>query len=318
MTRERCRFRHPPDGAVVIWELTRHCNLACLHCCTDSSPQVPRRGDLPTGVIQRAIAEMTDAGVREFFFSGGEPMTRPDFVDIVAAVDGTRADAFANTNGYYLTAPVARRLAATALRRITISIDGASAEVHARFRGKPTAYERAVRAVHACLHAGLPVRVSHVVGTPNLAGVEAFVQQMLHLGVDRIVVNTAFPAGRAARHPELLLSSEQVAELAARLSALRPACRAAGADLDFSLGEPATADAPRGCPAGRQVLYVAADGTVSGCSWLFKLDPARFAVGNLHREPFAAMTGRLRAQHARFATHDACPLPSLTTRAGRA
>lgn len=315
MTRALCRFRHPPQGALVIWELTRYCNLACLHCCTDSDPQVLRDRDLPTAVICQAIGEMTDAGVSEFFFSGGEPLTRPDFVDIVTAVDAQRADVFVNTNGYYLTDEVARRLTSTALRRVTVSIDGATRDVHALFRGKPTSYDQAVRAVRACLGAGLPVRVSHVVGAPNLAGVEDFVQRMIDLGVDRIVINTVFPAGRAGRHPHLHLTVEQVTELEARLNALRAACRGVDVDLDFSMGEPGAEDVPRGCPAGRQVLYVGADGAVSGCSWLFKLDPDRFAVGNLHQQSYAVLAGRLAAQNLSFAGHDACPLPTLTAHA---
>lgn len=312
MSRELCRFRHPPQGAMVIWELTRHCNLACLHCCTDSSPQVSREHDLPAAMIIKAIPDMMSAGVREFFFSGGEPLIRPDFPEIVAAIDPGRAEAFVNTNGYYLTPKLARRLAGSALRRVTVSIDGATRYVHALLRGKPTSYDQAVKAVCACLDAGLPVRVSHVVGKPNLSGVEDFVARMTALGVDRIVINTVFPAGRAARYPGLYLTGEETADLEARLIALRPSCLSAGIDLDFSLGEPATADVPRGCPAGRQVLYIAPDGAVSGCSWLFKLNPDRFTVGNLHQTSFSALAAGLNSQNLSFAHHDDCPLPGLT------
>jgi MoaA/NifB/PqqE/SkfB family radical SAM enzyme len=258
---------------------------------------------------------MTAAGVCEFFFSGGEPLTRPDFVDIVAAVDPHRADVFVNTNGYYLTDAVAQRLAGTALRRVTVSIDGATRDIHALFRGKPTSYDQAVRAVLACRGAGLQVRVSHVVGAPNFGGVEEFVQRMIDLGVDRIVINTVFPAGRAGRYPHLQLTVEQVAQLEARLKTLRAASHEVGVDLDFSMGEPDAEDVPRGCPAGRQVLYVAADGTVSGCSWLFKLAPDRFAVGNLHDEPYTALAERLASQNLSFAGHHGCPLPTLAEEA---
>lgn len=312
MTHESCRFRHPPKGAMVIWELTRYCNLACLHCCTDSDPRVKRDGDLSTDVIRQAITEMLDLDVREFFFSGGEPLTRPDFTDLVASIDGGRADVFANTNGYYLSADVARRLATTALRRMTISIDGSRADIHAKLRGKPTSYDRAITAVRSCLTQGVPVRVSHVAAAPNLHGVEEFVRQMVDLGVDQIVVNTVFPAGRAARHPELLLDSDQSAALEQRLHLLRAECREVGVDLDFSLGAGASDDVPAGCPAGRQVLYIAADGSVSGCSWLYKLDPERFTAGNLHDEPFSAIAARLRRPNTEFASHEGCPLPLLT------
>lgn len=297
---------------MVIWELTRHCNLACLHCCTDSSPQVSGEHDLPLAMITQAIPDMMNAGVTEFFFSGGEPLTRQDFPEIIAAIDPGRADAFVNTNGYFLTASLALRLAKSALRRVTISIDGATRDIHALLRGKPTSYDQAVSAVRACLDAGLPVRVSHVVGKPNLSGVEDFVARMTALGVDRIVVNTVFPAGRAARYPGLYLTEDETAELESRLTTLRTVCRSAGVDLDFSLGEPAADDVPRGCPAGRQVLYIAPDGAVSGCSWLFKLDSGRFTVGSLRQDPFSALAAGLGEQNSSFADHDGCPLPVLS------
>jgi MoaA/NifB/PqqE/SkfB family radical SAM enzyme len=312
MTRHLCRFRHPPEGAMVIWEITRWCNLACTHCCTNSDPQISRTLDLTTDAIRAAIADMTDYGVREFFFSGGEPMSRPDFVDIITAIDPDRADAFVNTNGYYLDTDIAHQLASTALRRVTVSIDGHTPLIHARFRGKPASHDKAVGAVRACRTAGLPVRVSHVVGTPNVDHVEEFVTTMIDLGVDSIVVNTAFPAGRAAEHPEIMLPAARVIELEARLSLLRDQCRTGGVTLDFSMGQPEADDVPRGCPAGTRVLYVAADGTVSGCSWLHKINPSRFGVGNLNHRPFTSMVDGLRAQNAAFADHETCPLPTLT------
>jgi MoaA/NifB/PqqE/SkfB family radical SAM enzyme len=299
---------------MVIWELTRYCNLACLHCCTDSDPNVTRSNDLPFAAIWHAIGEMLDAGVREFFFSGGEPMSRPDFPDIIEAVDSDRADAFVNTNGYHLTPALAHRLVTTALRRVTISIDGADRDTHALFRGKPSSYDRAVSAVRASLGAGLPVRVSHVVGAPNLPGVEQFVRTMMDLGVDNLVINTVFPTGRAARYPHLYLTEAQVADLEQRLVTLREECRDAGVRLDFSMGESEADDMPTGCPAGRQVLYIGPDGAVSGCSWLAKLDPARFTVGNLHRQSFASMSDHLARQNQLFASHETCPLPTLVSR----
>ncbi|WP_075764735.1 radical SAM protein [Actinoalloteichus fjordicus] len=299
---------------MVIWELTRYCNLACLHCCTDSDPQVSRERDLALPEIRRAIEEMLAVGVVEFFFSGGEPMSRPDFPEIVEAVDSERADVFVNTNGYHLTPALAQRLAGTAMRRVTVSIDGADRATHAVLRGKPASYDRAVDAVSAALGAGLAVRVSHVVAAPNVAGVEEFVSRMVEVGVDNIVVNTVFPAGRAVRNPHLHLTSEQLVDVERRLVDLREKCRKDGVELDFSMGEPDKEDVPAGCPAGDQVLYVAPDGSVSGCSWLAKLDPARFTVGNLHRTSFAAMSGDLAGQNLLFAEHRSCPLPTLAQR----
>ncbi|GHJ45901.1 radical SAM protein [Catellatospora sp. TT07R-123] len=314
MTQELCRFRPATTGSMVIWELTRYCNLACVHCCTDSDPDVPTDRDLPTAAIIEAISDMTACGMREFFFSGGEPFTRKDLVEIISAVDPQQGDVFVNTNGYHVTQELAAQLAGTALRSVTVSIDGATRDVHAILRGKPSSYDRAVRAVGHFVHAGIPVRISHVVAAPNVHQVEDFVHQMLPLGVTGIVVSTMFPAGRAARYPHLLLNEQQTTDLEIRLSALRAVCAENGVELDYSLGDsPVTEEGPRGCPAGSQVFYVSADGAVSGCSWLYKLDPDRYGIGNLHDTPFRQLLDDLRAQNQTFMGYQYCPLPLLTT-----
>ncbi len=314
MSLELCRFRHPPQGAMVIWELTRYCNLQCLHCCTDSSPQVERGDELSTAAVVNAIGEMQTAGITEFFFSGGEPLIRSDFSEIIAAVDKTRAVAFVNTNGYFLDRPLAERLAGTALDRVTISIDGASAEVHARLRLRTDSYTRAVRAVQACLATGIAVRVSHSIAAANVDSLEWFVQEMVDLGVSAIVLNTVFPAGRAGRHSEIMIPPDAIASIQARLFSLRERYSGEGVTIDFSLGNQTAEDVPQGCPAGQRVLYVSSTGDVSGCSWLYKLDPERYRCGSLHRDRFSDLARVLSAQGGQFAGVRGCPLPTLVRR----
>ncbi len=311
MTQELCRFRHPPVGAMVIWELTRFCNLACLHCCTESSPRLARDTDLSTEAIVRAIQEMQGAGVTEFFFSGGEPLSRSDFAEIVEAVDIGRAEAFVNTNGYWLDHALAERLATSALGRVTISLDGSTPEEHARVRLRRDSYFRALRAIDACNAAGIPVRVSHAIGSTNASGLEQFVEVVVQRGVKSIVMNTIFAAGRATAHPELLLPRTRLAEIEQRLVSLRDQYATAGVVIDFSFGGNEATDLPRACVAGTRVLYVSATGDLSGCSWLYKLDPGRFTVGNLRVDSFADLGGRLQMQAQEFSGVPGCPLPML-------
>ena len=308
---DRCRFRPPDVGAVVVWEVTDYCNLSCTHCCTDSGPERDRTYELDADTMRQAASDMVRAGVTEFYFSGGEPFVRLDLLDLIASIDPSTVEVYCNTNGYYVDEKVAARLANTAMRRVTVSIDGHTRGIHALVRGKATSYDRAVNAVRVLLASGVPVRVSHVIHPGNLDHVEGFCETMAGLGVSAMVLNTVFPAGRAARFPALALDSSQMASLAPRLDDLATSYGARGVSIDHSVGKPPTSDI-EGCPAGRTVFYVAANGDVSTCSWLYKIDPGRFTLGNLAQASFASLHAtaeeNLRGVRA-LATH--CPLPML-------
>lgn len=309
---DRCRFRPPDVGATVIWEVTDYCNLECLHCCTDSAPTRARDHDLDTGRMIATARELTVNGVTELYFSGGEPFARSDMVDIIASVDAD-VEVYCNTNGYFLDSAIASALVGTALRRMTVSIDGHNRELHALVRGKPSSYDRAVAAVRHLLAAGVPVRVSHVVHPANVNHVAHFCEEMAALGVTAAVINTVFPAGRAARNPHLTLSSDRERQLLSELEGLKTRYSERGMQIDHSVGAPEP-NKTEGCPGGHTVYFVAANGDVSTCSWLYKIDPARFRLGNLWKSSFAEVRANVEAMMRpvrALATH--CPLPAISS-----
>lgn len=310
---DRCRFRPPAEGATVVWEVTNYCNLSCTHCLSDSSPQIPRTDDLGTPRFLDAVREMTSSGVTEFYLSGGEPFARDDLVDIIAAIDPNVAEVYVNTNGYFITQEVAEALPETALQRVTVSVDGHNREIQSLVRGKPTSFDRAVRGVERLLTAGVPVRVSHVVHPGNVDYVTDFCAEMARIGAEALVINSVFPAGRAARHPELGLPAQRRQKLFDELTELQAKYKRLGIQIDHSLGKPLPSDV-EGCPAGQSVFFVAPNGDVSTCSWLYKLDEDRFRLGNLKENSF----GELRAGVETMMRPvrelaERCPLPVLSS-----
>ncbi|MEU4347130.1 radical SAM/SPASM domain-containing protein [Streptomyces sp. NPDC023838] len=309
MVGDRCRFRPPTEGATVVWEVTNYCNLACKHCLSDSSPQISRLNDLSTTRFLDAVREMVSSGVTEFYLTGGEPFAREDLVEIIAAIDPKVAEVYVNSNGYFITQETAHALRGTALRRITVSVDGHNRESQALVRNKPTSFDRAIVAVERLLVAGVPVRVSHVVHPGNVEHVAAFCAEMALLGVEALVINSVFPAGRAARHAELGLSPERKQRLFDELTQLQVKYKHLGMQIDHSLGMPQPSDV-EGCPAGQSVFFVAPNGDLATCSWLYKLDQDRFRLGNLEEASFTELRAGVEPMMRpvrELAT--ACPLP---------
>ena len=308
-----CRFRPPPQGRLIIWELTNHCNLACLHCCTNSSPQVSRVDDATLEAIVRALADLEQADVSEVFFTGGEPLVRKDFPDIAEAACRQKAAIFLATNGTLLTESIVSRIRRAGIRGVTISLDGHTGELHNRLRRHPTAFDRAVRGIRLCADAGMPFRVAHVITPDNRAHVEDMCRFVAELGVPWLILNSTVSVGRADEQQHTLLDQadrESVLDTVLRMQA----AFAGRMRIDHSLDETRSA-APVGCPAGGRIVHITGNGDVSTCSWLYKLDPRRFTLGNIKTESLAAILKRWRPCMEQLAKIDTeCPIPQVEQR----
>jgi len=310
-----CRFRPPPQGRLVIWELTNHCNLACLHCCTNSSPQVSRVDDATSEAIVRALSEVEAANVSEVFFTGGEPFVRKDLPEIVEAACSQKIAVFMATNGTLLTETNVSNIRRAGIRGITISLDGHNAELHNRLRRHPTAFDRAVRGIRLCVDAGMPIRVAHVITPDNRRHVEDMCRFVAELGVPWLILNSTVAVGRADEEEQKqIVLSEADRESALNAVVGMQASFAGRMRIDHSLHETRSA-APVGCPAGARLVHIAGNGDVSTCSWLYKLDPRRFTLGNIKTESLAAILNRARSCMEQVAQIDTeCPIPRIEHR----
>jgi len=137
---------------VVVWNLTRTCNLRCLHCYSDSAA---RRypGELTTAEAEAVIRDLAAFRVPAVLFSGGEPLLRPDLFQLVAGSRRLGLRPTLSTNGTLITAEVARKIREAGFTYVGISLDGIG-EVHDYFRGMRGAFGRTVQGFRHCVAAG--------------------------------------------------------------------------------------------------------------------------------------------------------------------
>ena len=115
----------------LTWELTYACNLACVHCLSSSGRRDPR--ELTTDEAKAVLDELRDLQVFYINIGGGEPMIRRDFFELLEYSVGQGIGVKFSTNGTFIDAAAARRLAAMDYLDIQISLDGVDA-VHQRSR----------------------------------------------------------------------------------------------------------------------------------------------------------------------------------------
>ncbi|MDR0548469.1 MAG: radical SAM protein, partial [Deltaproteobacteria bacterium] len=138
---------------VVVWNVTRACNLSCIHCYA-SATQGPAADELGREEGLALVKSLTDFGVPVILFSGGEPLFHPHIFELVelAVHNGTRA--VLSTNGLLLDKKSAQRLRKIGLSYVGVSLDGLAGP-HDRMRGLEGAFDLALKAIDVAKRVGL-------------------------------------------------------------------------------------------------------------------------------------------------------------------
>jgi SynChlorMet cassette radical SAM/SPASM protein ScmF len=192
----------PPLRAFYLY-LSNSCNLACRHCWI--TPRfVDGKADpgdvIDVEALQTAVREAKPFGLNKAKLTGGEPMLHPRFMEIVDLLTKEGLSLDMETNGTLLTAEAARYLKdKTNLNFISVSIDGAEAETHDRFRGVPGAFDAAIRGLDYLIEAGYKdTQVIMCVHRDNRSQVDAVVRLAADHGAGSVKINPVVKTGRGA------------------------------------------------------------------------------------------------------------------------
>ncbi|MET9066085.1 TIGR04053 family radical SAM/SPASM domain-containing protein [Streptosporangium sandarakinum] len=190
---------------IVIWEATRACPLACLHCRAEA---VPDRHplELTTGEAYRLIDQVAAFGSPAplFVITGGDPFERPDLFDLVryGRAQGL-APAVSPSATPALTPGNLARLREAGAAAISLSLDGASAPVHDAFRGYDGVFTHTLRAWRAAREAGLKVQINTTVTGHNLSDLPGIARLVRDEGALLWSVFFLVPTGRGRALSEL-------------------------------------------------------------------------------------------------------------------
>ena len=295
----RAEDRETPRPIYAVWEITLRCDHACEHCGSRAGPV--RDDELSTEELFEVADALVRLGTREVTLIGGEAYLRSDVYALVEHVAKQGPRVTMQTGGRGLTAERAKKLRASGLSAIGVSIDGLEA-THDTLRAAPGSHAAAFRAIEHGRAAGLVVSSNTQVNRLNMHELPAIAAQLEAAGVAVWRAQLTAAMGRAGDHPDWILQPYMVLEVIDTLAEIQqrsfaaakargvPEARAFHVALGNNLGyfgpherllrsRPGKGDRYfTGCQAGQYVMGIESDGTVKGCP---SLPTAPYTGGNV-------------------------------------
>lgn len=272
----------------AVWEISLKCNLRCLHC--GSTAGKARNDELSTDEALRLCDDLKDIGCQGVALMGGEPLLRPDWMNIAERVHDLGMELSLITNGFSVTEENLQLIVKQQPDSVAVSVDGGHANVHDKIRGVSGSFEKAQNAVDRFLDQGLPTSVITTVSKLNLKELPAIRDWLLGKGV-AWQIQMAMPFGRLTQ--EHVLSKEEFYALALFVASSqkrypKKQLMVAGAhDMGYySHHLPDVQINPwQGCQAGIVTLGIQSNGNIIGCLALY--DP--FVEGNIRQRSLQDM-----------------------------
>ena len=184
------RVRKP----IVVWNITRTCNLKCVHCYADASAR-KFDGELDWDQCCTVIDDLADYKVNALLFSGGEPLVHPRFMDLLERATGKGMKVTISTNGTRITPESAARFKELGVAYVGISLDGIGA-VHDQFRGVEGSFDQAVRGFKLCSDVGQKTGLRLTLTRNNVQCMEQILDFIDANDIQRVCFYHLVPTGR--------------------------------------------------------------------------------------------------------------------------
>lgn len=292
---ERLRYGHVGAGAdstplpVVVWGVTRACNLRCVHCYASATPG-PAPDELTKEEGFALLEDLKAFHVPAVLFSGGEPLVRPETLEFIGYAQSLGLTSTLSTNGVLIDDVMADKLAGLGLKYVGISIDGIEKQ-HDKLRGMRGAFQGAISAIDRCRSRGIKAGLRFTVHALNETSLDQMFDLCLEHGVQRLCIYHLAYAGRGTKMQKVDLSAEQTRSVVDRIFERTSRCHAEGRELEV-LTVDNHADAAyllmqleRTDPERAEIVRARlkkTGGNRSGCN-IAAIDP----VGNVHYDQFS-------------------------------
>lgn len=278
-----------PQLRNLFLELTVRCNENCIHCGSNCGDVTAN--ELSTAQYRDILTQIKDDfGTEEkmLCITGGEPLLRKDFFEIMEHANALGFHWGMTSNGTLITEDVARDLLRTGMKTISVSIDGLE-KTHDAFRRTPGGYKKAIEGIENLIRVGgfQHIQITTVVTRQSIGELDELYQIFNKMNIDSWRVINIEPIGRAKQHPELLLTANDYKYLFEFIRTKRMAGEPVSYGCSHYLGleyEREVRDWYFLCTAGIYTASIMCNGDITAC-----LDIERrpeFIQGNILKDRF--------------------------------
>ncbi|MHA2006249.1 MAG: radical SAM protein [Promethearchaeota archaeon] len=271
---------------ICSWNVTNKCNLQCKHCYRDAGKEL--RDELTTEEGFSLLDEISKANFKLMVFSGGEPLMRPDILELTKHASSLGLRPVYGTNGYYLDLETAKSLKLAGGAAVAISLHMIDKEKLDDFCGVQGAYDMSLNAMRNCNEVGLPFQVNTTVFDSNIEDIEKICELAKETGAKSHHVLFLVPTGRGKDIEDRSLRSVEYERLIRRLLKkrielnfdIKPTCAPHFKRIAEHLNIPMQRYS-RGCLSGISYISVIPNGDVWPCPYL----PLK--LGNIREKKFS-------------------------------
>ena len=274
---------------LLFWESTIKCNLACAHCRRIESNNTAYK-DMSTAQAKNLLEQLASLGKKQsmmpvLVFSGGEPLCRDDLFELISRARSLGIIPALATNGTLIDSTVAERMHDSGVMRVSVSLDGATAEVHNKLRQLSGSFEKAIEGIGHLREQKVPFQINMTLTRHNAHQIEDVYNLAKSLGAVAVHIFMLVPVGCGQSLADTdMLSPKQyeqkmldICKLDGRGELqLKVTCgphyervtREQGVSSHMKASRSGHGGASRGCLAGIGVLFVGHQGDVFPCGYL--------------------------------------------------
>ncbi len=192
---------------IVVWNITRRCNLRCIHCYSDSDAR-EYPGELTWDQSRGVVDDLAQFGVPGVLLSGGEPLIHPRFFDLAAYARGKGLRLTLSTNGTLIDRDAATRIKELGFAYVGISLDGIG-ETHDYFRGRQGCFDKTVAAFRHCKAVGQKVGLRLTLSQNTIQDLDRILDFIEAENIDRVCFYHLVYSGRGSNVVDVSLEDSR-------------------------------------------------------------------------------------------------------------
>ena len=221
------RLQHQEPGFALTslyLYLVAHCNLSCAHCWISPAFSSYHQDGIPFDALRRTISEAKALGLQNVKLTGGEPLLYRDIGKLLGFLGREKVDILIETNGTLIDREMVDRFADCHVEQISVSLDGATEEVHDEIRGVEGSYRRTLKGLQLLSEYGLSFQIIMTLQRKNRHEIEGVMRLSRDVGANSLKINHLLPCGRgrAAFKHRMNLEFEELIQLYQMVEKNRP------------------------------------------------------------------------------------------------